>query len=207
MNFARHLLRRAVIAPLPSRGIPIILPSLCAAPVRALAAPVPGVIIPRLQQSVRHESSTAIGAIGNTGTAAEGEEVKETKPPSYELTVTCRPCTHRSSHTITKQGYHHGSVMITCPGCQNRHVISDHLKIFGETARSFEDILSQSGSGETVKKVALSPEEQMAAVEKVLKEKGIWSKDGGDVELLPDEPKETEEDWRKGLVGENEKKE
>lgn len=150
MNFARHLLRRAIIAPLPSRGISIILPSLSAAPVRALAAPIPRVIIPRLQQSIRHESSTAtgatrdagaaaegeeakktstaIGAIGGAGVAAEGEEVKEAQP-SYELTVTCRPCTHRSSHTITKQGYHHGSVMITCPGCQNRHVISDHLKV------------------------------------------------------------------------------
>lgn len=47
----------------------------------------------------------------------------------------------------------------------------------------------------------------MAAAEKVLKEKGIWSKDGGDVEVLPDEPKETEEDWQKGIVGGNEKKE
>lgn len=139
MNFARHLLRRAIIAPLPSRGISIILPSLSAAPVRALAAPIPRVIIPRLQQSIRHagaaaegeeakKTSTAIGAIGGAGVAAEGEEVKEAQP-SYELTVTCRPCTHRSSHTITKQGYHHGSVMITCPGCQNRHVISDHLKV------------------------------------------------------------------------------
>jgi protein import protein ZIM17 len=128
MNFARHLLRRAVTAPLSSRGISIVLPSLSAAPVRALATPIPRIIIPRLQQSVRHESSTAIGAVGGTKEAAEGEEVKETKP-SYELTFTCRPCGHRSTHTITKQGYHHGTVMITCLGCQNRHVISDHLKV------------------------------------------------------------------------------
>ncbi|KAI5847295.1 DNL zinc finger-domain-containing protein [Morchella snyderi] len=205
MNFARHLLRRAAIAPPPSRGISIVLPSLSAALVGALATPIPRIIIPRLQQSVRHESSTAIGAIGGAGETTAGEQVEEIKP-SYQLTVTCRPCAHRSTHSISKQGYHHGSVMITCPGCRNRHVISDHLKIFGETARSFEDILSQSGSGETVKKVTLSQEELMTAAEKILKEKGIWSKDGGNVEVLPDEPKETEEDWRKGIV-EEEKKE
>lgn len=47
--------------------------------------------------------------------------------PSYQLTFTCKPCSTRSSHKISKQGYHKGSVLITCPECRNRHVISDHL--------------------------------------------------------------------------------
>lgn len=51
------------------------------------------------------------------------------KPPAYEITFTCKPCKHRSTHTISKQGYHKGSVLITCPECSNRHVISDHLKV------------------------------------------------------------------------------
>lgn len=49
--------------------------------------------------------------------------------PAYELTFTCTPCTTRSTHRVSKQGYHHGSVLITCPECKNRHVISDHLKV------------------------------------------------------------------------------
>ena len=49
--------------------------------------------------------------------------------PSYEITFTCKPCMRRSTHTISKQGYHRGSVLITCPECSNRHVISDHLKV------------------------------------------------------------------------------
>ncbi|PWW73342.1 hypothetical protein C7212DRAFT_26481, partial [Tuber magnatum] len=49
--------------------------------------------------------------------------------PSYDLTFTCRPCTRRSTHRISKQAYHAGSVLITCPGCSNRHVITDHLKV------------------------------------------------------------------------------
>jgi hypothetical protein len=49
--------------------------------------------------------------------------------PAYEMTFTCKPCLTRSTHRISKQGYHHGSVLITCPECKNRHVISDHLKV------------------------------------------------------------------------------
>jgi hypothetical protein len=30
---------------------------------------------------------------------------------------------------MSKQGYHHGTILITCPGCKNRHLIADHLKV------------------------------------------------------------------------------
>ena len=49
--------------------------------------------------------------------------------PGYHLVFTCKPCRVRSEHQISKQGYHNGTVLITCPGCKNRHVISDHLKV------------------------------------------------------------------------------
>lgn len=54
---------------------------------------------------------------------------KATKIPSYQLTFTCKPCLTRSSHEFSKRAYHKGSVLITCPGCKNKHVISDHLKV------------------------------------------------------------------------------
>jgi hypothetical protein len=47
--------------------------------------------------------------------------------PHYQVTFTCKPCRKRSSHDVSKQGYHFGSVLITCPRCKNRHIISDHL--------------------------------------------------------------------------------
>ncbi|KAI1644413.1 DNL zinc finger-domain-containing protein [Daldinia loculata] len=65
--------------------------------------------------------------------------------PHYELTFTCVPCSERSTHTITKQGYHHGSVLITCPSCRNRHVISDHLNIFGDRKITVEDLMKEKG--------------------------------------------------------------
>lgn len=61
--------------------------------------------------------------------ATQPESEPRPEVPSYELTFTCVPCSIRSSHKITKQGYHYGSVLITCPECRNRHIISDHLKV------------------------------------------------------------------------------
>ncbi|KAL1872293.1 hypothetical protein VTK73DRAFT_1642 [Phialemonium thermophilum] len=65
--------------------------------------------------------------------------------PCYELTFTCIPCGHRSGHSVSKQGYHHGTVLITCPSCRNRHLISDHLGIFGDRRVTVEDILRERG--------------------------------------------------------------
>ncbi|KAL2137021.1 hypothetical protein VTI74DRAFT_10497 [Chaetomium olivicolor] len=79
--------------------------------------------------------------------------------PHYELTFTCRPCGERSRHRVSKQGYHYGSVLIACPGCRNRHVISDHLRIFGDTAMTVEDLLKERG--ELVKRGTLGEDEDI----------------------------------------------
>ena len=53
--------------------------------------------------------------------------------PAYALAFTCKPkeyeCGHRAWHRVSKQGYHYGTVLIRCPGCGGRHLISDHLKV------------------------------------------------------------------------------
>lgn len=65
------------------------------------------------------------------------------KKPAYRLRFTCKPCGVRSGHYISKQGYHNGTVLITCPHCKNRHIISDHLKV-----RSYHPVfvLQKTGS-------------------------------------------------------------
>lgn len=84
---------------------------------------------------------------GTTSPSPKNDYVKppEIKPDSYYLQFVCRPCTTRSSHTISKQGYHHGSVLVTCPECKNRHVISDHLNIFGDRKVTIEDLVREQG--------------------------------------------------------------
>ncbi|KAF8852016.1 zf-DNL-domain-containing protein, partial [Acephala macrosclerotiorum] len=74
--------------------------------------------------------------------------------PEYEMTFTCRPCSTRSTHRVSKQGYHYGSVLITCPECRNRHVISDHLNIFGDKHLTIEDLMREQG--QLVKRGTLS---------------------------------------------------
>lgn len=79
----------------------------------------------RLPRAVRFESSATAPAASTTAPASR---LERDQVPSYELTFTCNVCTTRSSHRLSKQGYHHGTVLISCPDCKNRHLISDHLK-------------------------------------------------------------------------------
>jgi mitochondrial protein import protein ZIM17 len=83
----------------------------------------------------RHES--------NLATTGENASEPQDLHPAYQLTFTCTPCRTRSTHRVTKQGYHHGTTLITCPGCKARHLISDHLKIFSDDPITLEDILKK----------------------------------------------------------------
>lgn len=53
--------------------------------------------------------------------------------PCYDMTFTCKKCLERSSHRITKQAYHFGTVLVNCPGCKSRHLIADHMKVRART--------------------------------------------------------------------------
>jgi protein import protein ZIM17 len=79
-------------------------------------------------QCVRAESTRAARPLTDRPNELEEKPVPR-EEPAYEITFTCKPCLTRSRHRITKQGYHKGTVLITCPHCKNRHVISDHLRV------------------------------------------------------------------------------
>ncbi|KAL4945656.1 hypothetical protein BDV06DRAFT_184199 [Aspergillus oleicola] len=82
----------------------------------------------------------------DTDTAnAEQNRLRREQEPAYQLTFTCNPCGERSTHRVSKHGYHRGTVLIRCPGCDNRHVISDHLKIFFNHSMTLDDLLKQQG--------------------------------------------------------------
>ncbi|KAL0254888.1 hypothetical protein SLS55_009412 [Diplodia seriata] len=92
------------------------------------------------------------------------------------MTFTCKACTTRSSHKISKQGYHHGTVLISCPGCKNRHLISDHLKIFADQSTTLEDIMREKG--QLVKRGQLSDDGDLE----------LWD-DGSQTKHTPAAPK------------------
>ncbi|AET37795.1 Zim17p Ecym_2037 [Eremothecium cymbalariae DBVPG len=65
--------------------------------------------------------------------------------PLLMIAFTCKKCNTRSSHSMSKQAYTKGTVLIQCPGCTNRHLIADHLKIFNDNHITIEDIMRSKG--------------------------------------------------------------
>lgn len=72
-------------------------------------------------------------------------EERRRNEEAYQIVFTCKPCGERSSHRMSKQGYHRGTVLIQCPSCDNRHVMSDHLGIFFDKRTTLEDLLKEKG--------------------------------------------------------------
>ena len=100
---------------------------------------------PFSQFLVRYNSELTAPASTNPNATAPNRAARP-DTPAYQLTFTCKPCKHRSAHRISKLGYHRGTVLIQCPSCKNRHVVSDHLKIFMDEASTLEDILQKQGT-------------------------------------------------------------
>ncbi|KFA50828.1 hypothetical protein S40293_05831 [Stachybotrys chartarum IBT 40293] len=131
----------------------------------AHSIPRPPPVQPSAATSASSPSSPSPGEQDEAAATSEGERPEIKDPAYYQLSFTCIPCDHRSHHNISKQGYHRGSVLITCPNCRNRHVISDHLGIFGDRNITVEDLMREKGQ---------------------LVKRGSLGEDG-DVEFWPDE--------------------
>ena len=61
------------------------------------------------------------------------------------LAFTCNQCETRSVKRFTKRSYHHGIVIVECPGCKNKHLIADHLGWFEDGKKTVVDILRERG--------------------------------------------------------------
>ncbi|KAJ5627419.1 hypothetical protein N7528_004846 [Penicillium herquei] len=106
----------------------------------------PHIILP---STVRHNSTSPLTSqTPESETDAERKQQNEDRrknEEAYAITFTCKPCGTRSSHRMSKQGYHRGTVLIQCPSCKDRHVMSDHLGIFFDEKTTLEDLLKKKG--------------------------------------------------------------
>ena len=76
----------------------------------------------------------------------------KTEGDKYAIIYTCKVCETRSAKKISKHSYHHGCVLVRCPGCQNLHLIADNMGMFEDKGWNIQDYLAQHG--ENVKVVS-----------------------------------------------------
>lgn len=72
------------------------------------------------------ETSTTVASAASSPSPSPSSSSEAVVEPAFA------PCSHRSTHTFTRQAYTRGTVLIQCPACQNRHLIADHLGWFKE---------------------------------------------------------------------------
>ncbi|KAL0059051.1 hypothetical protein AAF712_014228 [Marasmius tenuissimus] len=103
-------------------------------------------------------SSIELGAGSGSESTSEGAGLTSSQAlptsiePKLSMTFTCtvEGCGTRSTHEFTKRSYERGIVLVQCPGCENRHLIADHLGWFKESTeegklRTVEDLLRAKG--------------------------------------------------------------
>ncbi|KAL6714610.1 hypothetical protein ACLMJK_008035 [Lecanora helva] len=91
----------------------------------------------------RFNSTSSAVSPSSPSTHSTDESSSAREEPEYQITFTCKPCLHRSTHRISQRGYQTGTVLVTCPSCKNRHLIADHLKFFADKSVTIEDLMRE----------------------------------------------------------------
>lgn len=85
-------------------------------------------------------------------------------PKELYIEYTCKVCSTRNRGFMSKRAYYHGVVICTCHGCQNRHLIADHLGWLDRgKGITIEQILAQKG--ETVHRRVLTDADVLSVEE------------------------------------------
>lgn len=64
--------------------------------------------------------------------------------PIQHVEFDCCVCNEKVSQNLNKPAYEKGVVIVSCPGCQNLHMLGDNLGLNGYGGNSIEDIVNRS---------------------------------------------------------------
>lgn len=70
--------------------------------------------------------------------------LKISPQPELAMMFTCKVCETRSVKPICRKSYEKGTALVLCDGCNNYHLISDHLGIFDEKG-PMKDLMAACG--------------------------------------------------------------
>ncbi|KAL2324822.1 hypothetical protein Fmac_023880 [Flemingia macrophylla] len=89
--------------------------------------------------------ATSISVIENSSVKFSAKSsLKTSSRHDLAMIFTCKVCETRSIKTVCRESYEKGVVVARCAGCNNLHLIADHLGWFGEPG-SIEDFLAARG--------------------------------------------------------------
>lgn len=69
------------------------------------------------------------------------------------IIYTCNVCETRSAKQFTENAYKNGVVIVTCPGCNNQHLIADNLGFFSDKDEGWNIEKAMERMGGNVKAV------------------------------------------------------
>ncbi|KAL5069463.1 hypothetical protein RYX36_020350 [Vicia faba] len=99
-----------------------------------------------LKSSVNSDNvTTSVSITENSAIKfSANSNLKTSSRHDLAMIFTCKVCETRSIKTVCRESYEKGVVVARCGGCNNLHLIADHLGWFGEPG-SIEDFLATRG--------------------------------------------------------------
>lgn len=100
----------------------------------------------RAHASEASDKSPASVSTPNERSDAAGTTSASARKDLYMM-FTCGKCNTRAARGFSRQAYENGVVIVTCPGCQAKHVVADRMGWFGEPG-SVEDFIAEKEKGD-----------------------------------------------------------